>query len=82
MTTNRFFLHCRKVSALHYQHECLGDDYDRDLSAERMIFFALSKLQPDWYFDDRGSSDLPALMRKVQETLDTEETQEVFSLQR
>ena len=53
------------------------------MSYGNRFFCGLAELQPDWYFDDRHTNDIPGLMIKVYHTLmTTPEMQKQFSFER
>ena len=63
--------------------EDLRPEVDRPGSRARSkIMCVVAKQLPNWYFDMRHTKDLPALMRMVKATLDTEEMQREFSFKR
>ena len=66
------------TSTLKKEHE-KSDSPELGMSMHKKVFKVIALLLPDWYFDDRHTSDLPGLMRKVQATLDTPEMQAKFS---
>ena len=53
-----------------------------DMALGMKFFRGIAAVKPDWYFEDRHSTDIPALMRKVQKTLDSKGMKEEVSFER
>ena len=55
---------------------------EKQANSDSRFFGVIATVKPDWYFEDRHTTDIPGLMRKVQETLDSPEMEKEFSFQR